>query len=449
MDPEDGRTRRPRTDPRSPISNASETGPDLEGLVPIAMRTPQSRTLTVDAAREHISMAALQPDPGLGQVGLELESHVVDLRQPGARPDWQRTLDAVAAIPELPGASLVTLEPGGQIELSSPPAPNIGDAILGLIRDRQLLAVSLRMRGLGTAALGTDPARPIRRTNPGPRYAAMERHFRTAGMGGAGTAMMCSTASLQLNLDAGPRAGWAQRVGLAHALGPTMIAISACSPLLAGRRTGWASSRQRIWDELDVARVGPLLGGDDPAAEWATYALMAPVMLVRDDAGGAEAITDRVPLEQWISGEVLLGRRPPTISDIDYHLTTLFPPVRLRGFLEIRYLDATPQRWWPAIAATLATLLDEPGAAVEAAEAVRPVARSWSVAAREGLADPALRISAEALLAIALTHANPTVRADIERLATLVGQGRSPGTELLEHAENHGPLAVLLDEAQR
>ena len=457
MGAEDGSTRRPHTDPRLPMNASSSAGPDLEGLVTIAIRPPEAAAealvdrvpLTLETAREQVATAALRADAAVGQVGLELESHVVDLREPGARPDWQRTLEAVAAIPERPGKSLVTLEPGGQIELSSPPSPSIGEAVHGLWRDRQLLAVSLRMKGLGSAALGTDPARPVRRTNPGDRYAAMEAHFRSGGMGGAGTAMMCSTASLQLNLDAGPEVGWADRVGLAHALGPTMIAISACSPLLAGRRTGWASSRQRIWDELDADRCGPALGGADPAGEWAAYALMAPVMLVRSEAGGAEPVTERVTFAAWVSDEVRLGGRPPSARDLDYHLTTLFPPVRLRGFLEIRYLDATPERWWPAIAATLATLLDHPLAADEAAEAVRPVARSWSLAARDGLSDPALHAAAVRLLAIANTHADLTVRPDIERLATLVEQGRSPGAELLEHAAHHGPLAVLLDEAQR
>lgn len=426
-------------------------------LSPLAAPPPASgtqagddgRPLTIESARRHLSSAALRDDRAVGRVGLELEAHLVDLLTPGARPDWRRTVDAVAGLPELPGRSLVTLEPGGQIELSSPPAESVGAAVHGLSDDRRRLSASLRLHGLGSAALGADPARPVRRTNPGARYAAMERHFRSGGMGGAGTAMMCSTASLQLNLDAGPMTGWAERVALAHALGPTMIAISAASPLLAGRRTGWASSRQRIWDELDVARCGPLLGGGEPATEWATYALMAPVMLIRDAAGGAAAVTERVPLAAWIDGEVPLGGRRPVTSDLDYHLTTLFPPVRLRGFLEIRYLDATPDRWWPAVAATLATLLDHPQAARDAAEAVAPVARAWSVAARAGLADPALRAAANRLLAIAAEYAGADVGPEVERLATLVEQGRSPGSEVLEQALAFGPLAVLLDEAQR
>ena len=74
---------------------------------------------------------------------------------------------------------------------------------------------------------------------------------------------MTSTASIQVNLDAGPRAGWAARVRLAHALGPTMIAIAANSPMLGGEFTGWGSTRQRVWGQMDSARCGPFWG---PAA---------------------------------------------------------------------------------------------------------------------------------------------------------------------------------------
>ena len=66
--------------------------------------------------------------------------------------------------------------------------------------------------------------------------------------------MMTSTASVQVNLDAGPRA-WTERSGLAHALGPTMIAIAANSPMLAGKFTGWVSTRQRVWGQLTCAVV--------------------------------------------------------------------------------------------------------------------------------------------------------------------------------------------------
>ena len=101
--------------------------------------------------------------------------------------------------------------------------------------DRAVLRERLRQHGLGLVLLGADPLRPAKRVNPGARYRAMERFFAASGTAAAGAAMMTSTASVQVNVDAGPRDGWAARVRLAHALGPTMIAISANSPLLGGQ----------------------------------------------------------------------------------------------------------------------------------------------------------------------------------------------------------------------
>ena len=101
--------------------------------------------------------------------------------------------------------------------------------------------------------------------------------------------------------------------------------------MLAGQFTGWASTRQRVWSQLDSARCGPILGvnGDDPAGEWARYAMKAPVMLVHPTPEmDAVPVTDWVPFADWADGRVLLGGRRPTQADLDYHLTTLFPPGR-------------------------------------------------------------------------------------------------------------------------
>jgi glutamate--cysteine ligase len=275
----------------------------------------------------------------------------------------------------------------------------------------------------------------------------MEEHFTAVGCREAGLAMMTSTASLQVNLDAGPPEGWSSRVGLAHQLGPVLIAVSACSPLLSGRPTGWRSTRQRIWGDLDQARCGPLLGGADPAGEWAAYALSAPVMLVRDDDGGAVPVRSGAAFADWLTGEADLGRRP-TRADLDYHLTTLFPPVRLRGFLEIRYLDAAPEPWWPALAAVTATLLDDPVAADRAAEASEPVAGAWTRAAREGLADPALRRAATDCLTAAVDAVPDVLRPEVTALAELVAAGRSPGDAVLTAAQRGGPYAALLSATE-
>jgi glutamate--cysteine ligase len=398
-----------------------------------------------DEAVAHVIRAALHPST-VGAVGLELEGHLVDLDAPERRVPWARIRAVVDELSPMPCGSRVSLEPGGQVELSGPPRPDVAAAVAGVRADRLHLDTALARARLGLAPLGADPLRPPSRVNPAGRYAAMEQHFAALGCATAGQAMMSSTAALQVNLEAGPAAGWRARVALAHQIGPVLVAVSACSPLLAGRRTGWRSSRQHVWGDLDQARCAPLLGGDDPAAEWADYALAAPVMLVRDAlTGSARPVRTRTAFADWVAGDRLLGGRNPTTEDLDYHLTTLFPPVRLRGFLELRYLDAAPEPWWPALAAVTATLLDHPGAAEAAAEATEPVAGAWDRAARLGLADDALHTAAQRCLAAALDAVPRELSSEVQALAELVDRGRSPGDAFLWAVHRMGAEAALLD----
>lgn len=408
--------------------------------------TIEPLSLTLDAAYAHVAHTALAAT-ALGPVGLELEGHLVDLASPSLRVPWPRVRAVVDALPSLPGGSVITLEPGGQVEVSGPPRRDVDAAVTAVRADRAVLAAALKEHRLGLAHLGTDPVRPPGRVNPAVRYAAMEAHFAAMGCATAGTAMMTTTASLQVNVDAGPAVGWADRVRLAHQLGPVLVAISACSPLVAGQVTGWRSSRQRIWGQLDQARCSPLADGVSPAEAWAGYAMAAPVMLVRAPGGGAQPVRTRTPFADWVRKGGLGGRRP-TLDDLDYHLSTLFPPVRLRGYLEIRYLDAAPEPWWPALAAVTATLLDDPGAADQAAEASAPVAGAWSRAARLGLADPELRRAARACMEAAADNVPAALRPEVGALAELVAEGRSPGDAVLATARAAGAHAALLAAAE-
>ena len=311
----------------------------------------------LEAARRHVAETALTDGP-LGRVGLELELHLVDLVHPARRPTWAEAHRLADGIGPLPARSLVTLEPGGQIELSTPPGDDVVAAVAALRADREVLRTRLRDEGFGAAPLGTDLARPVARINPGARYHAMEMHFDALGCAGAGKEMMTATAALQVNLDAGPAAGWSDRLTLIRTLVPMLVAASSTSPYLGGETSGWHSMRQGTWQGIDHGRSDPMPPGE-PTEAWATYALNAPVMLV--DAGGQlRPVTSRVSFADWLRGQAPFGRRP-TMHDLDYHLTTLFPPFRPRGYVEIRCVDALPDRWWPALAAIVATLVDDPG----------------------------------------------------------------------------------------
>ena len=392
---------------------------------------------SAEAAGERLVESCLTDGP-VGGVGLEIEAHCVAPADPSRRPGWDELTTAIAGLPPLPGGSLVTVEPGGAVELSGPPAAGPAAAIAAMASDRAALRASFRQAGFGLVLLGADPLRPARRVNPGGRYLAMERFFQTSGTGDAGAAMMTSTASIQVNLEAGPRAQWADRVRLAHALGPTMIAVAANSPMLGGAFTGWQSTRQRVWGQLDSARCGPVLGasGDDPASDWARYALKAPVMLVHSP--DPEPVTEWVPFADWADGRVLLGGRRPTVADLEYHLTTLFPPVRPRGFLEIRYLDSVSDALWPAVAWMLTTLLDDPAAADIAAEATEQVATAWDSAARVGLADRHLHDAAMTCVIAVAERAPAALTESMELLARSVEQGRCPADDFADRVVSYG-----------
>jgi len=408
-------------------------------------RPAESELASSSAAAQYITDRCLFDGP-VGRVGLEVEAHCYDPADPYRRPTWDEITDILKSLPAMPGGSVITVEPGGAVELSGPPVNGVVPAIEAMTTDQAILRAAFARAGLGLVLLGADPLRPAKRINPGARYRAMEQFFKASHTGVAGAAMMTSTASVQVNLDAGPATGWTARVRLAHALGPTLVAIAANSPLLGGSFSGWRSTRQRVWSQLDSARCGPILtaSGEDPATDWARYALKAPVMLVHNPPDGtAVPVMHYLPFADWADGRELLGGRRPTPYDLEYHLTTLFPPVRPRQWLEIRYLDSVPDAVWPAVAFTLVTLLDDPVAADIAAEAVEPVATAWDIAARVGLSDPRLYAAANRCVAAAADHAPPALDEAMQRLVAAVERGRCPADEFSDQVIGNGIEATV------
>jgi glutamate--cysteine ligase len=398
--------------------------------------------LTVESTEQLIRASALEPSR-LGTVGLEIESHLVDLKAPAERVGWDRIAGITADIVAAAGRSSVTFEPGGQVELSGPPMAGIVDAVQAMRSDVQRVRLVLAERDAGLALVGSDPLRAPIRVNPRSRYAAMEQHFASLDRGAAGATMMCSTAALQVNLDAGPESGWADRVALAQQLGPTLTALSACSPWLSGRTDGHASTRELAWSQLgDRPRITA-----DPVAEWTRYALAAPVMFACLGDGVSTPVTRHVPFADWLSGRVPLAGRRPTSTDLTTHLSTLFPPVRLRGYLEVRYLDVSAPRWWPAVAAVTTVLLDDQGAADAAREAVEPVAELWAEAAHDGLRDRRLAAAARRCMEIAAAHVPAELATPVQDLAELVAAGRSPGDLFADRIAEIGPLGAFEEMA--
>jgi glutamate--cysteine ligase len=335
--------------------------------------------------------------------GVELEwivHHEDDPRRPldAARliaalgPYAPRTLNKDSPQLPLPAGSPLTLEPGGQVEISALPQPTLTELFGAVSADLAFLSELLSSAGLVLGDTATDQHRAPRRLLETPRYAAMEQVF--APIGPHGLTMMCATAGLQVCVDAGEPGSVASRWTAVTALGPVLVAAFANSPTLEGRATGWASARMRAVLGTDPPRSSPSAIVADPVADWARRVLDTPVLCVRGEHG-PWVTPDGMSFADWVAGA---GPRPPTIDDLDYHLTTMFPPVRPHGYLEVRYLDAQRGDGWVTPVALLAALMSTPRTVDAVLDACLPVGDRWLPAARDGLADRALATAAAAVL---------------------------------------------------
>ncbi|GIE33329.1 glutamate--cysteine ligase EgtA [Actinoplanes italicus] len=384
-------------------------------------------------AIEHITGICFKTGPPR-QVGAELEWTTHRAADPSAylRPgDLAEALGVHAPVAlgnphpvPLPGGGTVTVEPGGQVEISSAPAGSLAELHAAVESDRLVLADVLAGSGIVLGDQGLDPYRKPRRILNTPRYAAMERAFDDAGH-----TMMGGTAGLQVCLDAGEPHQIPARWAVLHEAGPALLALFANSP-----RPGWASARTAAWHGIDARRAGPVPSSADPAVSWAHYALEAPLLCVRRENGRWD-VPPGVTMADWIEAGAVEGgpagsgrigtrrigprrlrppvltdpiTRPPTVADLDYHLNTLFPPVRPRGYLEVRYLDTQPGEEWIAPAAVVTALLADDELTGRARELAAPAAGRWDAAARFGLADHPVREAAAALADLACRHLDRT-----------------------------------------
>ena len=424
--------------------------------------------LTERQAEEHVHGICFKTGPP-SQVGVELEWLVCDGRDPalpvrpaaggaGPRPPGQ------ARSAPWPGPA--TTEPGGQVELSSAPASGLGGCVAAARKDLAAVREAIAPAGLTLAGHGLDPLRPPRRVLDQPRYAAMEEFFDRSGPWGR--VMMCSTASVQVCVDAGEErsgpAGFRWRWHLLHALGPVLVATFANSPLRSGRPSGWKSTRQAVWFRLDPGRTRapanaepPLSSGNgwpedgDPRAAWARYVLDADVMCVRDPGSSRWTAPSGLTFRDWIRGAACPR---PTADDLSYHMSTLFPPVRPRGHLELRVIDAQPGDGWIVPTAVVSALLDDPAAAQDAMAATAALCgrpdELWQRAARFGLGDPQLAAAsrkcfAAADQALGRLGAPAAVRGAVAAFANrYVLPGRCPADDLLDDVRGAESLAWIV-----
>lgn len=344
-------------------------------------------SLTIADATAVITAAGFAPQPPA--VGFELEWFVTWHGLPVADLDLLRT--TITRSGPLPHDSRLTFEPGGQLEVSAPPSRSGSEAIRRAAEDSTEVIARLADAGMECIAVGLDPIGRRRRVLDEPRYRSMADYFAAGGC--AGESMMCNTASLQINV------GFTDDIDrqweLAHDVSPILSAIFANSSIVDGRPSGWQSSRLAVWGALDPPRTAAVTAHPAAATAWVNYALDAPVMLFRT---GTDCVVPDSPLtlRHWITDGHAVGH--PDVDDVEYHLTTLFPPIRPRGWLELRMLDALPHPWWEVAAAITVSVLTDPAVAARVAPIVQGGRTLALNAAWWGVHDPAIGGTAIQLL---------------------------------------------------
>jgi glutamate--cysteine ligase len=444
-----------------------------------------------DPVIEHVGqlaepMAAGEKPPEAWRIGTEHEKFVYCTRdyhapsydEPGGIHDLLMALTEFGWTPVMEGGKViamagsdgtVSLEPAGQLELSGAPLENLHQTCAETGRHLdQVKAIGART-GKGFLGLGMWPDKasedlPIM---PKGRYAIMLRHMPRVGT--MGLDMMLRTCTIQVNLDYQSEADMVKKFRVGLALQPLATALFANSPFTEGKPNGFLSYRSHIWSDTDPARTGmlPFVFEDGFGYErYVDYMLDVPMYFVFRDGKYIDAAGQS--FRDFMAGKLpaLPGERP-TISDWTDHLSTAFPEVRLKSFLEMRGADGGPWNRICALPALWVGLLYDR----QALDAAWDLVKDWDMAGREALRNAVPKLALDApipgggklkdiageVLAIAqgglaararLNASGDNETGFLDPLHEIVARGRVPAQRLLDlyHGEWQGDLSRIYAE---
>ncbi len=351
------------------------------------------------------------------------------------------------------GGGAISIEPGGQFELSGAPVDNLHqtcretNAHLAQVRE---VAEPL---GIGFLGLGMTPtwSRADVPAMPKQRYRIMANYM--PKVGSLGLDMMFRTSTIQVNLDFSSEADMVKKMRVGLALQPVATAIFANSPFTEGKPNGFKSFRAEIWRDTDNARSGPLPIAFDEGFGFAAYvdwALDVPMYFVKrgDTYFDATDVTFRQFMDGALEGRVPDAR--PTLGDWNNHLSTVFPDVRLKKYLEMRGADGGPWRRICALPALWVGLLYDKGVLDQAWDMVK----DWTLEERHGLRDDVPRHALQArfrsgtvldlareMLALSreglkrrarLNNSDEDERIHLAAVEETVATGKSPADQMLD-----------------
>jgi len=277
----------------------------------------------------------------------------------------------------------VSLEPAGQLELSGAPLENLHETCAETGRHLEQVKKIGKLTGKGFLGLGLwpDKARSDLPIMPKGRYVIMRNHM--PKVGSLGLDMMLRTCTIQVNLDFESEACMAMKFRVGLALQPLATALFANSPFLEGKPNGYLSYRSHIWSDTDPHRTGmlPFVFEDGFGYErYADYMLDVPMYFVHRDGRYLDATGHS--FRDFLKGELaILPGEKPLLSDWEDHMSTAFPEVRLKSFLEMRGADGGPWNRICALPAFWVGLLYDEPAMLAAWDEVK----HWTMEEREAL----------------------------------------------------------------
>ena len=383
---------------------------------------------------------------------------------------WAPVLEGGNVIALTGADGSISLEPAGQFELSGAPLDNLHETCAETGRHLTQVKAAGDKLGLGFLGLGMwpDKTRAELPIMPKGRYAIMLRHM--PRVGSLGLDMMLRTCTIQVNLDYASEADMVKKFRVGLALQPLATALFANSPFTEGKPNGKLSFRSHIWSDTDPARTGmlPFVFEDGFGYErYADYALDVPMYFVYRDGKYIDAAG--LSFRDFLKGELsVLPGELPTMEDWNDHLSTAFPEVRLKTFLEMRGADGGPWSRICALSALWVGLLYDDAAL----DAAWDLVKGWSLNERQALRDSVPELALDAPLpgggrlrdiageVLDIAHAGLAARARLnaagdnetgflDPLREIVHSGKVPAQVLLDryHGEWGGDIARVYDEA--
>lgn len=435
---------------------------ELVALFEAAEKPPERWRVGTEHEKIGLHSDGYTPVPYEGErgIGALLEKIAAD-------DGWKRIFEAGHLIAlEKAGAS-ITLEPGGQLELSGAPLRTIHETCDEFHTHLALMKRISEPFGIVWLGLGIHPIDTFEHipAMPKERYRIMRRYLSTRGE--RGLVMMFETATVQANFDYSSEADMCEKMRTSLSLSPIVSAIYANSSLSQARPNGFVSRRMDAWDDTDPDRTGLLPFVFDPDFGYRRYvewALDIPMFFVV--RGGSYHPAGGLTFRNFMADG--LGEFRATIADFERHLTTLFPEVRLKNIIEVRGADAVPPGLTCSLPAIWKGLLYDAEARSAATELVEGGTHALRQAARQDVARRGLSAVyggrlvldlAKELAVIAhdglrrIAHAGakePDECSFLEPIFAQLERGVSPGSEVLESWEGDWKKSLdrLIDYAR-